>query len=211
MFATFAVFAAEAKFNWGVSRMNDENIIAILESNDAKWNHLKGKVYFYQLAKKDPSILTNYDKFVSTMKECSQKYNTDADFDIAQLAANDAGVPDEVISKIYLETMKKDKRNKGRNYIERYYLNYFKRIKSVVNIDVLTDLSLDKIANDKINSPYNKGYIFNAIKKNQFEYSEENLKKHLKKLNRIVYPHIGENEEYKKLAVKIQLMLKSLE
>ena len=140
------------------------------------------------------------------MKECSQKYNTNVDIDIAQLAANDAGVPDEVISKIYLETMKKDKRNKGRNYIERYYLNNFKRIKSVVNIDVLTDLSLDKI-----NSPYDMGYIFNAIKKNQFEYSEENLKKHLKKLNRIVYPHIGENEEYKKLAVKIQLMLKSLE
>lgn len=142
------------------------------------------------------------------MDELTKKYGVDNPYVIAkvvQLPRFDSGYfSKDIYSRLYYAYTGKDDA-RGVN-VDRYYLHYARWIAGLDYQKAWTAMfSLDK---DDCNF-YND--CFNVLKKNQYQFKDEDLKANLKKLNRMVYPNISKDDAWKQLAVQIQLMLKMLE
>lgn len=186
----------------------DARIAEINALTDAKYNDWKLIGEFYTAAKANPKLRTDYDLYMAKMDELTNKYgadNFDVIFKAVQLPKYNPGYfSKDFYSKLYYAyTGKNDARGL---LVDRHYLSNAERIDGLDYQKAWT--AMFSRNEDNFNF-YND--CFTVLKKNQFQFKDEDLKANLKKLNRMVYPNISQNDAWKQLAVQIQLLLKMLE
>jgi len=219
MLGAVSLFAAEPEFpGWSADALTDAKYAETmaLDSKDAvhgnTYQNWKAIVKVQKAVKANPAILTDYALYKSTVNAAINEFVAEPEKSAVFVAmARNFHKPqfsNDIYTQIYNEY--KGQNNPCGKYVDRWYIDRYQRINNV-NYQELFDLNFNILSVNPSEKCHNYTKLFNYLKANQFKIKTDVLKEDLSKMNRVVYPNIAKGDDWKQLAVEIQLMQKSLE